>query len=99
MALYYAGLDVLRTSLLLVGSVVIFVGVAFAVAEAFRDGPGPRVPQTILDNTALGTEFFVGAGLLNLVLNPTWASVTTAALIIGVRKLITFSLGQLARST
>ena len=97
MDLYYAGLDVLRTSLLLVGSMMIFVGVAHAVAEALRNGPGPRVPQTILDNTALGTEFFVGAGLLNLVLNPTWASVMTAALIIAVRKLITFSLSQLAR--
>ena len=34
----------------------------------------------------------IGATILNLVLNPTWAAVATTALTILVRKLITFSL-------
>jgi uncharacterized membrane protein len=96
MDLYQAGVDLLRMSLLLVGSLVVFIGVARAVAGALRLGPGPHIPQRILDHTALGLEFFIGAGLLSLTLNPTWAAVMTAALIIAVRKLITLSLGQLA---
>ncbi len=48
---------------------------------------------------SLGLEFFIGAGLLNLMLNPTWATVTTAAVIIVTRKLVTLSLGQLARGS
>ncbi len=97
MDLYYAGLDVLRMSLLFAGGVVIFVGAARAVVEAVHSGPGPRVPRRILDHMSLGLEFFIGAGLLNLMLNPTWATVTTAAVIIVTRKLITFSLSRLAR--
>ncbi len=99
MDLYYAGLDVLRASLLFVGGVVIFVGVARAVVEAVRFGPGPRAPRWILDHMSLGLGFFIGAGLLNLMLNPTWATVTTAAVIIVTRKLITLSLVQLARGS
>ncbi len=97
MDLYYAGLDVLRMSLLFVGGVVIFIGATRAVMEAVRFGPSPRVPRRILDHMSLGLEFFIGAGLLNLMLNPTWATVTTAAVIIVTRKLITFSLRRLAR--
>jgi uncharacterized membrane protein len=44
-----------------------------------------------LDHAALGLEFFVGATILNLVLNPTWMAV--AAITITMRRLITFSLG------
>jgi len=99
MDLYYAGLDVLRMSLLFVGGVVIFIGATRAVLEAVRSGPSPRVPRRILDHMSLGLEFFIGAGLLNLMLNPTWATVTTAAVIIVTRKLMTFSLGQLARGS
>jgi uncharacterized membrane protein len=47
----------------------------------------------------LGLEFFIGAGLLNLILNPTWAAVITAALIIVVRRLITLSLDHLMRQS
>ncbi len=97
MDLYYAGLDVLRMCLVFVGGVVIFVGAARAVVEAVRFGPGPRVPRCILDHMSLGLEFFIGAGLLNLMLNPTWATVTTTAVIIMTRKLITSSLSGLAR--
>ena len=46
---------------------------------------------------ALGLEFFVGATILNLILRPTWAAVAITALTIAVRKLITLSLGRLAR--
>ncbi len=99
MDLYYAGLDVLRMCLVFVGGVVIFVGAARAVVEAVRFGPGPRVPRCILDHMSLGLEFFIGAGLLNLMLNPTWTVVQVAALTIVVRKLITISLNRLARGS
>ncbi|MCA1737811.1 MAG: DUF1622 domain-containing protein [Actinobacteria bacterium] len=99
MDLYYAGLDVLRMSLLFVGSVVIFIGVVRAALGALRAGPGSRAPQRIIDGMALGLEFFIGAGLLNLILNPTWTAVQVAALTIVTRKLITISLNRLARGS
>lgn len=99
MDLYYAGLDVLRTSLLLVGSLLIFAGLARAALEALRQGPGPGVPRQIVAHAALGLEFFVGATILNLILNPTWAAVSAAALIIVTRKLVTLSLGRLTRGS
>ncbi len=99
MDLYYAGLDVLRMSLLFVGSVVIFVGIVQASLGALRRGLGPHVPQLIVEHMSLGLEFFIGAGLLNLMLNPTWTVVQVAALTIVVRKLITISLNRLARGS
>jgi uncharacterized membrane protein len=99
MDLYYYVLNVLRTSLLLLGSVVIFIGIAQTTLEAVRTSPGLHIPRRIMDHIALGLEFFVGAGLLNLILNPTWASVQVAALIIIVRKLITLSLDRLPQKS
>ena len=95
MDLYYYVLNVLRTSLLLLGSVVICVGIAQTALEALRTDPGLHVPRRIMDHISLGLEFFVGAGLLNLIINPTWTSVQVAVLIIAVRKLITLSLNRL----
>jgi uncharacterized membrane protein len=97
--LYYAGLDVLRTALLFVGSVVIFIGVVWAVLGALRAGFGPHVPRRIVGHMALGLEFFIGAGLLNLILDPTWTAIQVAALTILVRKLITVSVDRLAHGS
>ena len=99
MDLYYVGLDVLRTALLFVGSVVIFIGVVWAVLEALRVGFGPHVPRRVVDHMALGLEFFIGVGLLNLIINPTWTAVQVTALIIVVRKLVTISFNRLARGS
>ena len=99
MDLYLAGLDVLRTALLLVGSVIIFIGVVWAVLATLRVGFGPHIPRRIVDHMALGLEFFIGAGLLNLIINPTWTAVQATALIIVVRKLITISFNRLARGS
>ena len=99
MEIYYAGLDVLRTSLLFVGSVVIFIGVVWAVLGALRTGFGPHVPRRIVGHMALGLEFFIGAGLLNLILDPTWTAIQVAALTIIVRKLVTISFDRLARGS
>ena len=48
-------------------------------------------------HVALGLEFFIGATILNLVLNPTWAAAQMTVLTIVVRKLVTLSLDRLAR--
>ncbi len=97
--MYYAGLDVLRTSLLFVGSVVIFIGVVWAVLGALQAGFGPHVPRRIVGHMALGLEFFIGAGLLNLILDPTWTAIQVAALTIIVRKLVTISFDRLMRGS
>ena len=99
MDLYYAGLNVVRTCLILVGSAVIFTGIARAALAALRQGPGSHVPQQIIAHAALGLEFFVGAGILNLILNPTWPVVAATGLIILTRKLITLSLNRLVRQS
>src|SRR3990170_1896252 len=99
MEMYYAGLDVLRTSLLFVGSVVIFIGVVWAVLGALRAGFGSHVPRRIVGHMALGLEFFIGAGLLNLILDPTWTAIQVAALTIIVRKLVTISFDRLVRGS
>ena len=99
MDLYYVGLDVLRSALLFVGSLVIFIGVAWAVLEALRVGFGPHVPRRMVDNMALGLEFFIGAGLLSLMINPTWTAVQVTTLIIVVRKLVTISFNRLERGS
>lgn len=82
--------------MLLVGSVMIFIGLAQAALEAIRIRATRLVAQRILTSVALGLEFFVGATILNLILNPTWTAVQTTVLTIVVRKLITSSLGRLA---
>ena len=97
MDLYHDALNVMRMSILLVGSLVIFVGLMQAAPEVLRSGSGSLVARRILPNVALGLEFFIGATILNLILNPTWTAVGTTALTILVRKLITFSLDRSAR--
>jgi len=95
--LYYAGLDVLRTALLFVGSAVIFIGVVWAVLGALRAGFGPHVLRRIVGHMALGLETFIGAGLLNVIPDPTWTAIQVAAQTVVVRKLITSSVDRLAR--
>jgi len=97
MELYRAALDVLRMGMLLVGSAVIFIGVARATLEARGAGGRGRVARQIATHASLGLEFFVGATILNLILNPTWTAVGTTALTILVRKLITSSLERSAQ--
>src|SRR3954453_5068579 len=99
MDLYYYVLNVLRTSLLLLGSVVIFIGIVQTTFGALRIDPGLHIPRRIMDHIALGVEFFVGAGLLNLILNPTWASVQVAARNFIVRNFLTLSLDRLPRKS
>lgn len=94
MELYYAVLNVMRLFILLAGSLVIFVGIVQAALEAGESGFGDRVVRQIVANAALGLEFFIGATILNLILNPTWAAVATTVLTIAVRKLISISLGR-----
>lgn len=48
--------------------------------------------RQILEHAALGLDYFVGATVLNLVLNPTLSAVATIALTIVIRKTLTFSL-------
>ena len=55
-------------------------------------GTGPRRRASRRSRSPLGLDFFVGATVLNLTLNYTWAAVATTALTILVRKLLTFSL-------
>ncbi len=98
MDVYHAGLAVLRTSLLLAGSVVILVGVARGALGALRERSGRPVARHVAAYTELALEFFVGATILNLILTPTWAAIQTTAVTIAVRKLISLSLGRLART-
>lgn len=97
MEAYHAAVNLFRVLALLTGSLVIFAGITLAVLGARGAGGRGRVARRVLSHASLGLEFFVGATVLNLVLNPTWAAVATTALTIVVRKLITLSLGRSAR--
>jgi uncharacterized membrane protein len=88
--------DALRVFSLVAGSVVIFVGIAAAVLQARGAGGRGRVARRMGEHVALGLEFFIGATILNLTLNPTWGAVATTALTLVVRKLVTLSLGRSA---
>lgn len=97
MGLYYTAVDTARLFILVVGSLVIFVGVVQAILEARgADGSG-KAARLMGAHAALGLEFFVGATLLNLILNPTWVAVATTALTLVVRQLITLSLRNSAQ--
>jgi uncharacterized membrane protein len=96
--LYRVAVDALRMFMLLVGSTVLFIGIAHAALEARGAGGRGRVARQIGSHASLGLEFFVGATILNLILRPTWGAVAATALTIAVRKLITFSLGALAQA-
>lgn len=90
---YQITLNALRVFALTFGSLVIFTGIMRAAFEVRGSGNRSRVARGIADHAALGLEFFVGATILNLILNPTWAAVASTAFTIVVRKLITTSLG------
>jgi uncharacterized membrane protein len=94
--LYYTVLNAMRLFILLVGSLVIFVGIIKAALEAGEVGVRERVARHVGTNVALGLEFFIGATILNLILNPTWVAVATTLLTIAVRTLISMSLGRQA---
>ena len=95
MDLYHAAVNALRMASLLAGGVVVFLGIMHATLEARGAGGRSRVARRIADHAALGLEFFVGATILNLVLNPTWMAVAATALTIAVRQLMTLSLKSL----
>jgi uncharacterized membrane protein len=98
MEAYYATLGAARILILFVGSLIIVFGIARALPAARGPGGQGRVAQQIGEHAALGLDYFVGATILNLALNPTWAAVATTALTIVVRKTLTFSLGLSARA-
>ena len=87
----------MRIFALMAGSLVIFLGIMQATLEARGAGGRGRVARRITEHAALGLEFFVGATILNLVLNPTWMAVAMTALTIAVRQLITLSFKRQAR--
>lgn len=92
MDLYYVAVDAMRLFALSVGSFVILVGIARGVAAARGAGARARAARQIGEHAALGLDLFVGATLLNLAIDSTWAALATTAIIIVVRKLLTFSL-------
>ena len=94
---YYAVLDAARMASLLAGSLVIFLGVLRATREARCAGGRGRVARQITDHAGLGLDFFVAAGILNLMLDATWTAVAVTALTTAVRQHTVFSL-SLARS-
>ena len=99
MGLYDAALNYLRMFALLAGSLVIFLGIMQATREAWGAGGRGRVARRITDHAALGLEFFVGATILNLILNPTWTAVALTALTIAIRQLITLAFKIQARGS
>ena len=99
MSLYDAALNYLRMFALLAGSLVIFLGIMQATREAWGAGGRGRVARRITDHAALGLEFFVGATIMNMILNPTWTAVALTALTIAIRQLITLSFKIQARGS
>jgi uncharacterized membrane protein len=91
--LYYGAVDLLRLIALSVGGSVIFAGIVLGARAARGAGGRARAAREIGEHAALGLDFFVGATLLNLAINPTWTALATTAITIVVRKLLTFSLG------
>ena len=68
-----------------------------AALEALRTGSGRPFARRMTSHVALGLEFFIGATILNLALNPTWAAAQMAVLTIVVRELVTLSFDRLVR--
>ena len=96
---YYAAVDSMRMFALGAGSFVIFAGIARGVVVARGAGGRARVARQIGVHAALGLDLFVGATLLNLAINSTLTAVATTAIVIVVRKLLTFSVGLQRRET
>lgn len=94
MGAYHAVVDAARVSLLVVGCFVIAAGLARSVLSARGSGGRRRVATILGDHAALGLDYFVGATILNLTLDPTLTAAATTALTILIRKLLTFSLGR-----
>ena len=99
MEVYFAAVDLLRLFALGVGSFVIFAGIVRGALVARGAGGTARVARQIGDHAALGLDLFVGATLLNLAINSTWTAIATTAIVIVVRKLLTFSIGLQRRET
>ena len=99
MEAYQATLGTARILILFVGSLIIVFGIARAIPVARGPGGRVRVARQIGEHAALGLDYFVGATILNLALNPTWAAVGTTALTITVRKTLTYSLERSAQSS
>jgi uncharacterized membrane protein len=97
MDLYHTVVNTLRMASLLAGSLIIFAGIMQAILVARGAGGRVRVARQITNHAALGLEFFVGATILNLILNPTWTAVATTAVTIAARQLITITFRSLAR--
>jgi uncharacterized membrane protein len=91
--IYYAAVDFMRLFALGAGSFVVFAGIARGALVARGAGGRARVARQIGDHAALGLDLFVGATLLNLAINSTWTAIATTAIVIVVRKLLTFSVG------
>jgi uncharacterized membrane protein len=72
MSYYHAVVDGLRIFSLVAGSLVIFVGIAAGPLKAREAGGRGHVARRMGEHVALGLEFFIGATILNLVINPTW---------------------------
>ncbi len=99
MEAYQSALATARILILFVGSLIIVFGIARALPAARGPGGRARVARQIGEHAALNLDYFVGATILNLALNPTWAAVGTTALTIAIRKTLTFSLGRSVRSS
>ena len=99
MEAYQATLGTARILILFVGSLIIVFGIARAIPVARGPGGRVRVARQIGEHAALGLDYFVGATILNLALNPTWAAVGTTALAITIRKTLTYSLERSAQSS
>ena len=98
MGFYHGAVNLMRVFALSAGTFVIFAGIARGALVARGRGGRARAARQIGEHAALGLDLFVGATLLNLAINPTWTAVATTAIIIVVRKLLTFSVGLVGRS-
>ena len=99
MEAYQATLGTARILILFVGTLIIVFGIARALPGARGPGGRVRVARQIGEHAALGLDYLVGATILNLALNPTWAAVGTTALTITIRKTLTYSLERSAQSS
>ena len=97
MELYHAAVNIARLFMLIAGSLVIFIGIVQTAFEARGAGSSSRAARSMGAHAAVGLEFFIGATILNLILNPTWVAVATTTLTLIGRRLITLSLRRSAR--
>jgi uncharacterized membrane protein len=91
--LYVGAVGLVRVVALFAGAAVIFVGIARGAAIVRGAGGRARVAREIGGHAALGLDLFVGATLLNLVINATLTAAAMTAITIVVRKLLTYAIG------